>query len=169
MKRTVKKSRETRALPNWVIWVFIGVGGIAFLSLALLRLNQRDGVDLTGLSPEAQQLVIGERVYASSCIACHGPNLAGQDEWKIPFPDGSLKAPPLDESGLLILSADATIESSIRLGANSLDEEMRTLSNMPAYDTILSDEEIDAVIAYIKSRWPEDVQQAQSQISDSAE
>ena len=30
-------------------------------------------------------------------------------------------------------------------------------SNMPAYDGILSDEEIIAVLSYIKSTWPEEI------------
>lgn len=164
-RKVVRKQREKQSLPNWMILLFIGIGGAAFLGLALFRANTRNGVDLEGLSPEARQLVIGERVYNSSCTACHKPNMAGQDDWKIPFADGSLKAPPLDETGLLVSYTDDEIEQKIRLGANSLNEEMRSLSNMPSYDTILSDDEIDAVIAFIKSRWPDEVRDAQSQIS----
>lgn len=38
-------------------------------------------------------------------------------------------------------------------------------SDMPAYVDILSDEEITAVLAYIKSSWPPKVLQAQKEIT----
>ncbi|MEM7800066.1 MAG: cytochrome c, partial [Chloroflexota bacterium] len=144
---------------------FVGLAGLAFFGLAVLRSNQRDGLNLEGLNDETRQLVIGERVYASQCGACHGVDFAGQPEWKIPNRDGTLKAPPLNEDGLLVSYSDAIIEEKIRYGAALLNDDMQRLSNMPAYDTILTDEEIDAVIAYIKAQWPPEAQEVQSQIT----
>lgn len=36
---------------------------------------------------------------------------------------------------------------------------------MPAYEELLSDREIRASIAYIKSRWPEDIRAQQAEIT----
>jgi S-disulfanyl-L-cysteine oxidoreductase SoxD len=39
-------------------------------------------------------------------------------------------------------------------------------SDMPAFKAILSDDEILAVLAYIKQSWPQDIQNQQRQISE---
>ena len=41
-------------------------------------------------------------------------------------------------------------------------------SNMPAYEGVLSDEEIRAVLSYIKSRWPADVRERHDAINERA-
>jgi mono/diheme cytochrome c family protein len=40
---------------------------------------------------------------------------------------------------------------------------------MPAYKDTLSDREIWAVLAYIKSRWPEEIRERQARITQQAE
>jgi mono/diheme cytochrome c family protein len=39
---------------------------------------------------------------------------------------------------------------------------------MPAFDGVLSDEQIAAVLAYIKSRWPTDIREWQARIKEQA-
>jgi len=39
---------------------------------------------------------------------------------------------------------------------------------MPAFDGTLSDEQIAAVLAYIKSRWPADIRGRQARINEQA-
>mgnify|MGYP003327781837 FL=1 len=41
-------------------------------------------------------------------------------------------------------------------------------NNMPAYEDDLSDEQIIAVLSYIKSRWPDQVRRRHDQINDRA-
>ena len=41
-------------------------------------------------------------------------------------------------------------------------------SDMPAFDSVLSDEEIWAVLAFIKSSWPEKYRRAQTDITRDA-
>jgi mono/diheme cytochrome c family protein len=38
-------------------------------------------------------------------------------------------------------------------------------TNMPIYDDVLSDEEIVAVLSYIKSRWPSEIQDRHDQMN----
>ena len=42
-------------------------------------------------------------------------------------------------------------------------------SDMPAYENVLSERQISAVLAYIKSTWPEDKRRHQERISQQAE
>jgi mono/diheme cytochrome c family protein len=51
---------------------------------------------------------------------------------------------------------EAVVEGGARLPAN-----IGGTSDMPAFGELLTDEEITAVLAYIKSSWPEDIPQAQ--------
>ena len=41
-------------------------------------------------------------------------------------------------------------------------------SNMPGFADVLEDREIEAVLAYIKSRWPADVRKVQADVSAGA-
>ena len=112
------------------------------------------------LSPEAINL--GEAVYALQCASCHGVNLEGQPEWKSQNEDGSFRAPPHDASGHTWHHGDPTLLEAIYAGgARFTNMNIGGTSNMPAFAETLSDEEITAVLTYIKSTWPEDIQQIQ--------
>jgi len=39
---------------------------------------------------------------------------------------------------------------------------------MPAYDGVLTDDQIRAVLAYIKSRWPEHIRHRQKEMTERA-
>ena len=111
--------------------------------------------------PESQSTAnsVGERVYVQQCASCHGVNLEGQPDWKIQNEDGSFRAPPHDDSGHTWHHGDPTLLEAIRLGgARFKDLNIGGTSNMPAYGEILRDEEITAVLAYIKSNWTQENQ-----------
>ena len=112
---------------------------------------------------DASALALGETVYAANCASCHGAELEGEPDWKTSNADGTMKAPPHDESGHTWHHPDAYIRDRIVNGTNGLDAAVQAKSNMPAYGDTLSDVEIDAVIAYIKSYWSPRVQEMQSQ------
>jgi mono/diheme cytochrome c family protein len=112
------------------------------------------------LSPA--QISLGETVYAQQCASCHGVNLEGQPEWKSQNEDGSFRAPPHDESGHTWHHGDPTLLEAIYAGGARLaDMNVGGTSDMPIYGDILSDAEIMAVLTYIKSTWPDDIQAIQ--------
>ena len=116
---------------------------------------------LVACQPESQSTTnsVGERLYIQQCASCHGVNLEGQPDWKLQNEDGSFRAPPHDESGHTWHHGDRTLLDAIRLGgARFNDLNIGGTSNMPAFDEVLSDEEITAVLAYIKSTWTEENQ-----------
>ena len=89
-------------------------------------------------------------------------NLEGEPDWQRRRSDGTLPAPPHDATGHTWHHSDEQLFRLTRDGPGAIaGDDYRT--TMPAYAGILSDREIWAVLAYIKSRWPEDIRRVQSQ------
>lgn len=101
----------------------------------------------------AAQVGRGQAVYQKHCASCHGANLEGQPDWRKRLPNGRLPAPPHDDSGHTWHHAD---ELLFRITKNGLAPPLAPegyQSDMPGFAAILSDEEIWAALAFIKSRW----------------
>jgi len=98
----------------------------------------------------------GQIVYTSTCASCHGVNLEGQADWKRRKPNGVLPAPPHDESGHTWHHTDQVLFDLTKYGVQKYAG-ADYISDMPAYEDILTDTEIIAVLSYIKSQWPENV------------
>ena len=124
--------------------------------------NQQDPTQINGVAIDPDVLTLGETTYANNCAACHGANLEGQANWQSANEDGTFRSPPHDETGHTWHHNDAYLIERIRLGTATMPADMQPLSNMPAYDGILTDEEMNAVLIYIKSSWPADIQAAQA-------
>jgi mono/diheme cytochrome c family protein len=101
----------------------------------------------------AEQVAAGQTVYAQHCASCHGANLEGQPNWKEPLPTGGLPAPPHDETGHTWHHADQLLFKITKLGGQAVAVS-DFQSNMPAFQGVLSDADIWAVLAFIKSTWP---------------
>jgi len=119
------------------------------------------------LKPGNLELVAaGELIYVQSCAACHGVDLQGQDNWRSPDEEGFLPAPPHDESGHTWHHRDELLIELTKFGAGSFaGENFKT--RMPQFDGILSDNEIIAVLSYIKSTWPQEIQQRSDELNKS--
>lgn len=114
----------------------------------------------------AAEIALGQTVYAQHCAACHGVNLEGQPDWKTQNEDGSFKAPPHSADGHTWHHADGQLLEAIQLGGARFEGlNIGGSSPMPAYADILSDEEMTAVLTYIKSTWPEDIRQTQWEVT----
>ena len=97
----------------------------------------------------AQRVSQGAEIYAQYCAACHGINGEGQPNWKTRLEDGSFPPPPHDNSGHTWHHPDGQLKNIIANG----EKDIFPQSKMPAFGEQLSDEEIDAVLAYIKTWW----------------
>ena len=117
---------------------------------------------LPTLAPDLVRL--GETVYADNCASCHGANLEGEANWKEQNADGTFRAPPHGESGHTWHHGDPTLLAAIRLGgARFEDMNIGGSSEMPAFADTLSDDEIAAVLSYIKSTWPVEIRHLQAE------
>jgi len=106
---------------------------------------------------------LGERVYAAQCAACHGADLEGQPAWRVRRADGRLPAPPHDESGHTWHHSDQQLFALTKFGPAALAGGTYE-SDMPGFAEVLTDREIVAVLAYIKSRWPARARTRQAEI-----
>jgi mono/diheme cytochrome c family protein len=111
---------------------------------------------------DARQVALGTVVYRDHCASCHGANLEGQPDWKSRKPDGRLPAPPHDETGHTWHHPDDMLFQITKLGLKPPMAPAGYQSDMPAFGAALTDEQIWAVLAYIKSKWPKQIQARQS-------
>ena len=95
----------------------------------------------------------GQDIYVKHCAACHGANLEGQPTWRERDANGYLPAPPHDETGHTWHHPDAQLIEITKLGTEVVVGG-NYRSNMMGFADVLSDAEIVAVLAYIKSTWP---------------
>lgn len=114
---------------------------------------------------DSQLTQIGNTVYTQHCAVCHGVNLEGQPNWRVMNADGKLPAPPHDASGHTWHHSDEVLFLLTKYGVSKLiGKEFAT--DMPVYDNVLTDHEILAVIAYIKSTWPREIAEAQDRMNN---
>ena len=111
------------------------------------------------------QVSLGAEVYRSHCAACHGKSLEGQPDWQTRKPDGRLPAPPHDKTGHTWHHPDSILFSITKLGMKPPVAPDGYESDMPNFSTVLTDEEIWAVLAYIKSTWPPQIQARHQRLS----
>jgi mono/diheme cytochrome c family protein len=110
------------------------------------------------LRPDDRTLIaLGETVYRQQCAACHGAQLQGQANWRERGPDGRLPAPPHDPSGHTWHHPDAQLFALTKHGIARGAGVPGYDSAMPAYDGVLTDEQIVAVLSWIKSTWPAEI------------
>lgn len=142
---------------NRIFW--IAAGGVALIGAALFVSAQGFAQDdrVVLLDGDADVVALGATVYQENCASCHGANLEGQPDWRAPDENGQLPAPPHDASGHTWHHDGETLYQLTKYGVGALINDPDYASNMPIYDGVLSDDEIIAVLSYIKSTWPDDI------------
>ena len=112
-----------------------------------------------------RNLIQGKALYSEHCASCHGVQLEGQPNWWQPLSDGTLPAPPHDESGHTWHHDNQLLFDYTKLGGEGLAA-ARGLSGfksaMPGFADAISDEGIWDTLAYIRSTWSEAIKQAQA-------
>jgi mono/diheme cytochrome c family protein len=154
--------RRAGSRPNGrnlaVALLIVAVAAILTLSAvsrSLQRANEGGGA-------VAGQIAVGERLYAQHCASCHGANLQGQPNWRTPNESGSMPAPPHDITGHTWHHPDQQLFEITKYGGQRFSApDYRNA--MPAFEDRLTDDEIRAILAFIKSTWPPDIRAAQEQ------
>jgi len=113
---------------------------------------------------DPKQIAVGRAVYQQNCASCHGNNLEGQPDWQTPNSDGKLPAPPHDASGHTWHHPDGVLLQIINKGSAEFIGDGYE-SDMPGFKELLSDEEIKAVLDFIKNDWPERETEYQNRLS----
>ena len=131
---------------------------VALVAWFVIRSDGRLGADAS----DPELVALGAAVYGEHCAACHGTNLEGEPDWQRRQADGTLPAPPHDETGHTWHHSDELLFRLTRDGPGIFAGDDYQ-STMPAYAGILSDREIWAVLAYIKSRWSPEIRKVQAE------
>jgi mono/diheme cytochrome c family protein len=119
-------------------------------------------------SSDAELVARGGALYAEHCARCHGAELEGQPDWRQRMPNGRLPAPPHDASGHTWHHTAEQLFGLTKFGLGPYAPEGYE-SDMPAFEGELNDEEIWAVLSFIKSRWPEEIRRRYDETSAQAE
>jgi len=106
----------------------------------------------------------GALVYAQNCANCHGRRLQGQALWQLRDQYEGRRAPAHDSTGHTWQHGDDELFTVVKTGKFSTTPK-EIVSFMPAFDKRLSDDDIVAVIAFIKSRWPIGIRASQSMLN----
>ena len=144
------------------------VGSVILAIIILLGLILSSAYDFAGLNPtpqpnldlllgneeippppplDPQQVAQGRGLYNQYCAACHGISGEGQPDWKIPNEDGSFNPPPHDISGHTWHHDDKLLLEIVTQGSDFPQSQMPTFGNQ------LTDDEVQAILEYIKSWW----------------
>lgn len=148
------------------IFIAAAAAGLALATGALLFTGQPDATAAYIDPSDAALVARGKPLYTQHCAACHGASMEGQPNWRERRPDGRLPAPPHDVSGHTWHHPDAVLVDIVKHGlvpGRTAPDAYQ--SDMPAYERVLSDADVLAVLAYIKSGWPADALQAQKEVT----
>jgi mono/diheme cytochrome c family protein len=134
---------------------------LAAAAVAVLGFGDRLGLRAPAgpvLRPDdAQVTALGERIYRSHCAVCHGARLEGQPDWRQRDAQGRLPAPPHDASGHTWHHPDEVLFRITKLGVAQAAGLSSYDSAMPAYEGVLTDAEMIAVLSWIKAQWPAEI------------
>jgi mono/diheme cytochrome c family protein len=100
------------------------------------------------------QITRGERLFEQNCAQCHGGDAQGQSNWRERGPDGRFPAPPLNGTGHAWHHPFDMLRYVILNGSPGGQ------GNMPAWKGKLTEEQIDDIIAWFQSKWPDEVYEA---------
>ncbi len=143
--------------------VFALVAGVALVGWTWLGSGRKAPVGAGSvpgtaglLRPDDAALVAkGREIYAKACANCHGANLEGQAGWRT----SRGLAPAHDESGHTWHHPDTLLLRIVREGTVQMG------GTMPAFKGLLTEEEMLAVMSFIKSRWPRRIREAHDAIN----
>ena len=145
-------------LLRWFSWVVLVVP----VTIVLVGCSADNGSSSSGADGASPALADrGAVIYQEYCASCHGLNLEGQPGWQMRNADGTLPAPPHDASGHTWHHSDQLLFELTKLGPGEVIGNGYQ-SAMPGFSDILHDDDIWAVLAYIESRWPEEIRAARN-------
>lgn len=151
----------TNAGTRFLAAVLVASLLVASAALAWWRFGRAPAFTMD--TTDVRVLAKGEAIYVERCASCHGEKLEGQRNWRVRLPNGRMPAPPHDATGHTWHHPSAVLFGIVSEGVTKFAPPGYE-SDMPAFGDVLSDDEIRAVLAYIRSRWPEEVRQRHDEI-----
>jgi len=119
-----------------------------------------------GDETDVSQIIEGQALYQVNCARCHGEDMSGELGWISKETDLSVEevnevaktlddvAPAHDATGNTARHDDPMLFEIIKQGPTEAMSKPETAdSRMPGFSDRLNDEEIWAIVAYMKSHW----------------
>ena len=124
---------------------------LAMVTGILLVAVSLDGLASTDRWYTNSQVQQGESLFKQNCASCHGQNAEATPNWQKTLPNGKYPAPPLNGTAHAWHHPKNILERQIKQGGEKLG------GWMPGFNGKLSDHEIDSILAYIQSKWTDDI------------
>ena len=140
--------------------------GACLVALAACDGGTKSNVVLRPDDPHV--LEVGAKVYQLRCAVCHGAHLEGQPNWRKTDATGRFPAPPHDASGHTWHHPDDLLFRITKYGVAKASNLKDYDSAMPAFDGVLTDAEIIAVLSWIKAQWPPEILKHQDEVNADA-
>lgn len=123
-------------------------------------------VRANGATPlsDADRVNSGRAVYEQHCASCHGANAEGAPNWQERDAHGELPAPPHNAEGHTWRHSDAELYKMVVKGWRDPFNKTKQLT-MPAFGDVLSQDQVRAVITYLKTLWTSEQRQFQAEES----
>ena len=122
-------------------------------SVMLLMIIYWVSVGMVSASPQRwyspDQVTRGESLYNTHCSGCHGLKAVATLQWRIPDADGNYPPPPLNGTAHTWHHSLPLLRRTIREGGTEFG------GTMPPFEEKLAADEIDAIIAWFQSLWPD--------------
>ena len=114
---------------------------------------------------KANKSEIGKQLYEANCSACHDVNLTGANNWQEDVDsDGQRLPPPLNGTGHTWHHSDKLLQGIIKNGIGFYVKDYK--GKMNGFSHVLNDEQIDLVLAYVKSYWKKDAYEYPNKIGE---
>ena len=96
---------------------------------------------------------LGESVFNKNCVSCHGVKGQGlATDWKVKDSNGNYPPPPLNGTAHTWHHSPEQLLYTINKGGTEMG------GQMPAFENQLTEEEKKALIDYMYSLWPKEIQ-----------
>jgi len=120
--------------------------------------EKKSGNDTMSRQVDFAKVNRGGKLYQANCAECHGSQGQGAPNWRERDADGMFPPPPLNGTGHAWHHPKRMLHYVIANGSPGGQ------GKMPAWGDKLSDEEIDAIIEWFMSKWPDQVYAAWQQM-----
>lgn len=110
-----------------------------------------------------EQVAQGEELFQQYCAACHGQNAEATPDWKKTDANGNYPPPPLNGTAHAWHHDLGLLRRTIREGGAKLG------GQMPGFEGQLNEAQIDSIISFFQSKWPDDIYQRWAGRSETSE